>query len=89
MSWCYTNRGKDYHWIVELFKALNLPVLSAVVRALKKAVDERIKNLLKKQTDEAKRQRVSQKVAKKKTRRRKKTIQHSYGLTMMMSKMLK
>lgn len=72
--------------LVELFEVLNLPVLPAVVQALKKAVNQRMKNLLKKQSDEAKRQRVSQKVARAEDQEERKkwskrqTMKHSYSL---------
>lgn len=62
MTWCYTNRGKDYHWVVELYEALKLPVLPAVVRGLKKAADQRMKKLKNKKEEETKRKRISQKV---------------------------
>lgn len=59
MTWCFENRGKDYHWIVDLYEHLHLPILPAVVNALKKAAEEWMDNLLKKKSDESKRKRIS------------------------------
>ena len=64
MTWCFNHRGSDYQWIVELYKRMNLPVLPEVVRAFQKATKERMTELEKKKTDEAKQKRVSQKIAR-------------------------
>lgn len=85
MTWCYKNRGKEYHWIVDLYERLNLPVLPAVVRALKKATEERMAELEKRKTEEYKKNRISQKVARSEEQEERKkwgkrqAIEHSYG----------
>lgn len=38
-------RGPNYHWVIDLYERLNLPVVPAVVQALHKATSERIANL--------------------------------------------
>ena len=63
MTWCFNHRGPDYHWIVDLYVRMNLPVLPEVVRAFQKATKERMTELEKK-TDEAKQKTVSQKIAR-------------------------
>ena len=64
MTWCFNHRGPDYHWIVDLYECMNLPVLPEVVLAFQKATKERMTELEKKKTDEAKQKRVSQKIAR-------------------------
>ena len=63
MTWCFNHRGPDYHWIVDFYERMNLPVLPEVVRAFQQATKERMTELEKK-TDEAKQKRVSQKIAR-------------------------
>ena len=63
MTWCFNHCGPDYHWIVDLYERMNLPVLPEVVRAFQKPIKERMTELEKKKTDEAKQKRISQKIA--------------------------
>ena len=63
MSWCYEVRGPNYHWVVDLYAELNLPVLPAVAQALQKAVEATAANFQKKTADE-KANRVKMKVAR-------------------------
>ena len=37
MSWCYRVRGPSYHWVVDLYEWLNLPVLHQRCTALHKS----------------------------------------------------
>ena len=30
MTWCYKNRGPEYHWIVDLYSRMGLPVLNGI-----------------------------------------------------------
>lgn len=41
MTWCFDVRGPKYHWVIDLYERLDLPVFPAVVEALEKAVRER------------------------------------------------
>ena len=41
MTWCFDVWGPKYHWMIDRYERLNLPVLSAVVEALEKAVGKR------------------------------------------------
>ena len=85
MTWCFNHRGPDYHWIVDLYERMNLPVLPEVVRAFQKATKERMTELEKKKTDEAKQKRVSQKIARSEDQEERKkwvkwqAILHTYG----------
>ena len=45
MSWCYKIRGSSYHWIIDLYERLNLPVIPAVIEALQKEVKDRMKEI--------------------------------------------
>ena len=76
----------EYHWIIDLYDRLNLPVLPEVVRAFQKATQERMKELEKKKTDEAKQKRVSHKIAHSEDQEERKrwvkrqAILHTYGV---------
>ena len=69
MTWCFNIRGPDYHWIVDLYERMNLPV----------------KELEKKKTDKAKQKRVSHKIAHSEDQEERKkwvkrqAILHTYG----------
>ena len=84
MTWCFNHRGPDYHWIVDLYERMNLPVLPEVVRAFQKATKERMTELEEK-TDEAKQRRVSQEIARSEDQEERKkwvklkAILHTYG----------
>lgn len=86
MSWCFENRGKDYHWVVDLYERLKLPIIPEVVRAFQKATQERMKDLAKKKTEEYKQQRISQKVARAEDQEERKkwvkrqAVIHTYGV---------
>lgn len=54
----------NYHWVVDLYGELNLPVLPVVVQALQKAVEATAANFQKKKTAEEKANRVKMKVAR-------------------------
>ena len=51
------------HWVVDLNDRLKLPVLPEVVRALRKATEERMTLVAKRKTDKAKRKEISHKSA--------------------------
>ena len=85
MTWCFENRGPDYHWVIDLYERLKLPILPEVVRAFQKATQERVKELEKKKTDEAKQKRISHKIARAEDQEERKkwvkrqAILHTYG----------
>lgn len=86
MTWCYENRGSKYHWVIDLYERLKLPILHEVVRAFRKATEERIKELTKKKTEDTKRKRISHKVARAEDQEERKkwgkrqAILHTYGV---------
>ena len=85
MTWCHKVRGSDYHWIVDLYQRLNLPVVGAVVKALKNAVEERAAILENQKLEETQRKRILNKVARAEDQAERKrwgkrqSLQHTYG----------
>ena len=64
MTWAIKARGEPYHWVTDLYKRLKLPVFPAMVEALTKQVQEHIMTTTRQQSDEGKKNRVQQKIAK-------------------------
>ena len=62
MTWCFENCGKEYHWVIDLREIETAG--PEVVRAFRKATEDRMKELVKKKTEEAKQKRISNKVAR-------------------------
>ena len=54
MTWLTGKRGIQYHWLLDLFHRLRLPLFDGMEEALKKANEERAKKLEKIKTDEYK-----------------------------------
>ena len=85
MSWLGIKRGHSYHWILDLFSRLKLPIFDGMADALKKVNEIRAKNLSKKKTDEAKEKRTKWKKARaqeqqeRKSWSRRQRIEHNYG----------
>ena len=77
-------RGPNYHWVIDLYERLNLPVVSAVVQALHKATADRIANLEKQKTEEGN-QRIHMKVTRAEDQEARKkwgkqqAVRHTYG----------
>ena len=57
IGWLVKKRGQSYHWILDLFSHLKLPVFDGMVDALEKTNKIKAKNLAKTQNEEAKEQR--------------------------------
>lgn len=78
-------RGPNYHWVVDLYERLNLPVVPAVVQALHKATSERIANLEKQKKEKGKQRRIHMKVARSEDQEARKkwgkqqAVMHTYG----------
>ena len=85
MSWLGEKRGLSYHWILDLFSRLKLPVFDSMAEELKKANEIRAKNLSKKKTNDAKEKRTKWKKARaqeqqeRKIWSRRQHIEHTYG----------
>lgn len=86
MTWCYAARGPDYHWVIDLYERLNLPVITAVVRSLHASTQDRIDAVQKQKTDEAKHRRIRVKVARAEDQEARKkwvkrqAVVHTYGV---------
>ena len=59
MTWLTSKKGIQYHWLLDLFHRLKLPVFDGMEKALRKANDERAKKLEKLKTDEFKKNRIA------------------------------
>ena len=85
MSWCYKVRGPNYHWVIDLYERLNLPVIPAVIEALQKEVVDRMKAIETGKTDHKKKIRIQMKVARAEDQEARKrwvkrqAVQHTYG----------
>lgn len=85
MSWCYDVRGPNYHWVIDLFEQLQLPVVPAVIEVLQKEVAERMKKVVRGKTDHKKKGRIQMKVARAEEQEaqkkwvKKQALQQSYG----------
>ena len=85
MTWCFKVRGNNYHWVIDLYQRLNLPVIPAAVEALVKCVKDRAAELNKQQTEAWKQQRIRMKVTRTEDQEARKTwvkqqaVTHSYG----------
>lgn len=86
MSWCYEVRCSNYHWVIDLYDRLNLPVIPAVIEALRKKVEDRIKEIKRGKTDQKKKTRIKMKVARAEDQEARKkwvkrqAVQHTYGI---------
>ena len=59
MTWLTGKRGIQYHWLLDLFRRLKLPLFDGMEEALRKANDERAKKLEKLKTDEFKKKQIT------------------------------
>lgn len=64
MSWCYEVRGASYHWVIDLYDRLKLPVIPAVIKALQKEVEDCMKEIQRGKSDQKKTTRIRMKVAR-------------------------
>ena len=63
-TWCLKVRGDKYHWVIDLYDRLNLPVIPAITEGLMKCVRDRADKLTKQQTEAPKQQQIIMKVAR-------------------------
>ena len=64
MTWLCKKKGLSYHWLLDLFQRLKLPVFDGMKDALQRANEIRAKNHEQKQTKKAKQQRTNWKKAR-------------------------
>lgn len=85
MTWCFKVRGNNYHWVIDLYQRLNLPVIPVAVEALVKCVQDCAAELNKQQTEARKQQRIRMKVARTEDQEARKkwvkqqAVRHTYG----------
>jgi hypothetical protein len=85
MSWCFKNRGPKYHWLIDLYDRIHLPVIPAVIETLQKEVAARMKEVDRGKTEGKKKGRICMKVARaedqeaRKKWLKRKELHHSYG----------
>ena len=66
MTYMYNKRGPQYHWVIELFRRLKLPVFDGVHRALAEFNEQRMQVLKLQQTEKCKKRRISLKIERTK-----------------------
>ena len=85
MTWLGKKYGLSYHWLLDLFGRLKLPLFNGIAEALKKGNEVRTKTLKKKKTDEAKEKRINWKKARVQEQEERKewiqrqAVHHTYG----------
>ena len=85
MTWLGKKYGLSYHWLLDLFARLKLPLFDGMAEALRKGNEVRARNLEKKKTEEAKEKRIAWKKARvqeqeeRKLWIRRQNIHHTYG----------
>ena len=95
MTWLNKKHGMSYHWLLELFCRLKLPVFDGMVEALTRGNEIRAQNLERKQTEQAKENRTNWKKARvqeqeeRKQWIRRQKILHTYGSDDMMKTAMK
>ena len=63
MAWLTGKRGVQYHWLLDLFRRLKLPLLDGMEDALRKTNDERAKKINLKEKEKKERNRTRSKEA--------------------------
>ena len=79
MTYMYEKRGEQYHWVVELFRRLKLPVFDGVQTALEDFNKQRKLALDHQKTDECKQRRIQLKVERTVDTQRRKEWSKKHG----------
>lgn len=85
MTWLLKKRGPNYHWLLDLFDRLNLPVLDGMREALRKSNESRMAMLNNAQTERSKQKRIHHKRARQEEQQERKrwvaqqSRKHGYG----------
>ena len=79
MTYMYRKRGPQYHWVVELFRRLKLPVYDDVHRALENFNGLRMKQLEFAKTEKSKKRRIQLKGERTKDAQRRKVWSKLHG----------
>ena len=79
MTYMYRKRGPQYHWVVELFRRLKLPVYDGVHRALEEFSALRMEKLRYAKTEESKKRRIILKIVRTEDAQRRKEWSRKHG----------
>ena len=79
MTYMYRKRGPQYHWVVELFRRLKLPVYDDVHRTLEEFNKLRMEKLEHEKTEKSKKRRIMLKVERTKDAQRRKEWSKKHG----------
>ena len=79
MTYMYRKRGPQYHWVVELFRRLKLPVYDGVHRALEEFNELRMEKLRYTKIEESKKRRIILKIERTKDAQRRKEWSRKHG----------
>ena len=82
MTYIYEKRGPQYHWVIELFRLLKLPVFDGVyaaMEALEAFIEQRKAELDRKKTDKCKHRRIELKVQRMLDSQRRKKWSKKHG----------
>ena len=86
MAWLTSKRGKEYHWIPDLYRRLGIPVTNDIVEACRQAVQSAGQNREDKKGDHCKDLRIKMKQARRMEHEDRKRwgkeqkIKHTYGI---------
>ena len=79
MTYMYKRRGPQYHWVIELFRHMKLPVFDGVHRALEEFNELRKQVLENQKTEKFRKRRIQLKVERTKDAQRRKAWSHKHG----------
>lgn len=85
LTWLGKTRGMSYHWLLDIFSRLKLPIFDGMAEGLRSANEVREKNLAKKQSNAAKEKRTNWKKARaqehheRKQWMKRQSVYHTYG----------
>ena len=79
MTYMYQRRGPQYHWVIELFRHMKLPVFDGVHQALEEFNKARKQVLESRQTEKFRKRRIQLKVERTKDAQRRKAWSYKHG----------
>ena len=79
MTYMYQRRGPQYHWVIELFRRMKLPVFDGVHQALENFNEVRKRMLEREKTEKFKTRRIQLKVARTKDAQCRKAWSNKHG----------
>lgn len=79
MTYMYQRRGPQYHWVIELFRHIKLPVFDGVHQALEEFNEARKHVVESQKTEKFRKRRIHLKVERTKDAQRRKVWSHEHG----------